>query len=105
MKEPGIIKLKELHRKKYSYKRTGNVAVDMVHALIRTYQPLVIREIFLCPNYYSVFEQYVKFQMVRAGKEWTPGQRMSHSGVDIKKRIMVGSKIQWVFEKGTTGEA
>lgn len=108
MKEPSIIKLSDVdltgRKSKYKFKRTGNIAVDTVAALINHYKGLVIREIFLCPQYYFLFQNHVKEQMKKQNQVFVKGQRMSYSGVDIQQRFMAKT-IQWVFENNKTGEA
>lgn len=108
MKEPSFIKLSSHsapQKSKYKFKRTGNVAVDTVAALINHYKGVIIQEIYLCPSYYAMFEEYVKFQMKKQNQVFIKGQRMSHSGVDIQSRFMGMKSIQWVFENNKTGES
>lgn len=109
MKEPSIIKLSDVpltgRKARYKFKRTGNIAVDTVAALLNHYKGMVIREIFLCPQYHTLFERHVAAQMKRQNQVFVKGQRMSYSGVDIQSRLMTKS-IQWVFDKTMiTGEA
>ena len=108
MKEPFIIKLSDVavtgRKAKYKFKRTGNIAVDTIAALLNHYKGLPISEIFLCPQYYGLFAEHVKAQMKKQNRVYQKGQRMSYSGVDIQQRLMTKS-IQWVFANQKTGEA
>ena len=108
MKEPSIIKFSDIaisgRKAKYKFKRTGNIAVDTVTALLNHYKGLPIREIFLFPQYYFLFQNHVAAQMKKQNQVFERGQRMSYSGVDIKSRFMAKT-IQWVFENQKTGEA
>lgn len=93
-------------RTKYKYKKTGNIAIDAVDALINHYAGMYIQTIYLCKSYYDLFQDHVKRQMQRQQKvnESDEKIKFSYKGIPIETRTMT-AKIQWVFADNKTGEA
>jgi hypothetical protein len=96
IKEPKIIKLSTapaIKRSKYRFKRTGNLAMDAIGALVSNYRGK-LNVIYLSPYYMGLFRQHVQAQMKRKNVYLDKStQKFSYSGIPVELKTLSWGKV------------